>query len=274
VGVTQLRDAGFQDTQILMAGFSIQTLKSSGYDAPRLARSGVTLKELIAAGFDARDLRGAGFDAIQLRRNGYDDAKLLKDAGFDLSKLRMAGFEPIQLRAAGYNYQQLKAEGFNDIKLLSAGLLHELAYEALCEFFTSTKGKRWKIRLNWCSNKPFREWYGIRTELIIDANGNEEEHVVGIDLHDNNLTGFISPRIWLLVHLRYLSLSMNDLGGHIPICLSQMPQLQLLDLTNNPQLLPPDPNAANGDLGVFDGGMYPSQKVNVRSICIAVSNPF
>jgi hypothetical protein len=257
VAVIQLRDAGFQDGQILSAGYPIPTLKAAGYDAPRLARSGVTLKELVSAGFDTKDLREAGFDAIQLRTHGgaYEDAKVLKDAGYDLSKLRMAGFEPIQLRAAGYDYHALKAEGFNDIKLLSAGFLHELAYEALCEFFTSTRGKRWTIRLNWCSNKPFREWYGIRTEIIVDANGHEEEHVVAIDLHDNNLTGYICPRIWLLVHLRYLSLSMNDIGGYIPMCLSQMPQLQLLDLTNNPNLKPPDPNASNGDLGVFDGGM-------------------
>ena len=169
----------------------------------------------------------------------------------------------MDLRIAGFDYQALKTEGFSDIKLLTAGFLNELAYEVMVEFFTALKGKRWKIRLNWCSNKPFREWYGVRTEILRDPSGFEGEFIVGIDLHDNNLTGVITPRIWLLVHLRYLSLSMNDIQGRVPICLSQMPTLQLLDLTNNPHLKPADPDSQD-DLGVFDGGVESSAS---RQVC-------
>lgn len=236
VTIAQLRDAGMNDAKILVAGYSLQALKSAGFDAGRLAKGGMGVRELVMAGFTGNELRIAGFDALQLRKAGLDNASYLRSAGYDLSRLKCAGFEPSELRQAGFDYDSLREEGFSDHSLLAAGFTEEMARETLVELFEKTQGRQWRIRLNWCTHLPLRQWYGIHTELAINQFGHSVEHVVCIDLHDNNLCGELPDRMWVFIHLKILSLSMNNLYGCVPQCLPQMTSLQRVDLSHNPLL--------------------------------------
>ena len=38
--------------------------------------------------------------------------------------------------------------------------------EALIDFYKATNGDNWKNNENWCSDKPLKEWYGIKTSIL------------------------------------------------------------------------------------------------------------
>jgi ribosomal protein L13E len=232
----QLRTAGFSDAKILMAGYPVSELKEAGFDAGRLAKVGIGAKDLVTAGFTGKELRLAGFSAEQLRRAGMDRVGYLRASGFMLAELVNASFTVAELKGAGFDFDCLREVGVPDMLLLEAGFSEELTREVLLDLFEVTGGKHWKIKMNWGTNRPLREWYGVTVELGIHEMGHHMENVVGLDLHDNNLCGELSPRLGLLTHLKTLNLSMNNLHGLVPACLTQMKELMFIDLTSNPLL--------------------------------------
>lgn len=97
--------------------------------------------------------------------------------------------------------------------------------EALMALYNATDGAHWKRNDNWGSDKPFSEWYGVRTDYY----GN----VWGIDLTENNLTGVIPPEFCNFKKIGYIYLAYNNLQGEIPDNIGNMGTLIQLYLYNN-----------------------------------------
>lgn len=96
--------------------------------------------------------------------------------------------------------------------------------EALIAFYNATGGDNWTNNMNWCSDKPLEEWYGISF-----WNG----HVRNINLSYNNLTGQLPEELGKLAELNSLNLDSNNLTGEIPECISKLTSLQYLNLSFN-----------------------------------------
>ena len=68
---------------------------------------------------------------------------------------------------------------------------------ALMKFYEATKGDRWMNKLNWGSDRPLQEWFGIRTT---------DGHVTEIVLTGNHLEGNLPDELFELVYLERLVL--------------------------------------------------------------------
>lgn len=96
--------------------------------------------------------------------------------------------------------------------------------EALIALYKAAGGDNWTDNTNWCSDKPFNEWYGVSF-----WNG----HVRGLHLAENNLTGEIPAEIGKLTALEFLDLSWNQLNGNIPEEIGNFKNLRYFSLSQN-----------------------------------------
>ena len=96
--------------------------------------------------------------------------------------------------------------------------------EALIALYKAAGGDNWTDNTNWCSDKPFNEWYGVSF-----WNG----HVRGLHLAENNLTGEIPAEIGNLTALEFLDLSWNQLNGSIPEEIGNFKNLRYFSLSQN-----------------------------------------
>ena len=103
---------------------------------------------------------------------------------------------------------------------------------ALEAFYEATNGADWRLNVNWLTDVPLGDWYGVD----VDHNG----RVTSLGGSSNNLSGFLPPELGQLSQLRSLDLSSNQLTGPIPPELGQLSQLRSLDLRSN-QLAGPIP---------------------------------
>ena len=93
---------------------------------------------------------------------------------------------------------------------------------ALIDLYNSTNGSMWTN--SWNLESSPNQWYGVTIE---------NEHVVGINLHQNNLQGSISNSIEDLKHLEELNLAFNKITGELPLALSKLDRLKVLKLEMN-----------------------------------------
>ena len=94
-----------------------------------------------------------------------------------------------------------------------------LVLEAL---YNATDGPNWVNKLNWLSDAPLGEWYGVNT----DSSGS----VVQVNLGYNQLSGAIPPELGNLANLGGLFLEENQLSGAIPPELGRLGNLEDLYL--------------------------------------------
>ena len=117
--LNELRDAGFSAKELKLnkADFSSTDLKNAGFDATELREAGYSLTDLKIAGFDARALLGADWSPAELKAASFD-AKELYDAGCMILDLKKAGFDLAALKWAGLSISQLRCQ-FTAEQLLS-----------------------------------------------------------------------------------------------------------------------------------------------------------
>ncbi len=68
--------------------------------------------------------------------------------------------------------------------------------EALVALYIATDGPNWDRNIDWLSDAPLGEWYGVIT--------NDEGRVTLLDLHHNDLSGEIPPELGSLANLLVL----------------------------------------------------------------------
>ena len=103
--------------------------------------------------------------------------------------------------------------------------------EVLINLYNSTAGQNWTNTLSnespWLINDEtslVSDWYGITTE---------NDQVVSIDLHGNNLLGVITEDLGNLISLRTLNLSNNNLDSTLPDFFANLLEIENLDLSKN-----------------------------------------
>ncbi len=95
---------------------------------------------------------------------------------------------------------------------------------ALVTLYNATGGPNWENSVNWLTNAPLNEWYGVTTS--------PGGLVVGLNLEGNGLEGAIPRELGELHNLEILNLGYNRFSGTIPPDLGVLPRLKVLNLTN------------------------------------------
>ena len=111
-----------------------------------------------------------------------------------------------------------------------------LDYAALSVLFYNTKGLSWTNRSNWLTScDPCNGWFGVTC-----SNG----RVTDVQLPNNNLKGELPAQLSQLTQIQKLNLKNNQLSGCIPISLTALCSKQV-DISNNPEL------AEGGNWSIF-----------------------
>merc|ERR1712039_1139097 len=97
MGATELKDAGFEDKDVLKVGiFSPDVLKEAGYSASDLKNAGHPVSSFLSAGFTISELKHAGFTMLTL---------------WKMLALKKLGFTPYD-RLLGYRVAPLWKTGY------------------------------------------------------------------------------------------------------------------------------------------------------------------
>jgi hypothetical protein len=248
--IRHLKLALFSEWEILTAGYDVRDLRAAGYDVnllvPYLCSGscpGAKIKSmrararyLVGCGFTLAEIRLHGFTATQLLGSKLNiSAKAMLDAGYDVRELRAAGVDVSALMDAGLGIDQLLKVGYDDMKLLQhAEFIAAVERDILMDLFRLTCGERWKDSANWSSSHPISKWSGVKVAL--DRNSNVQR-VSELHLWGNNLSGELPARLVGLRMLQELHLQDNMLSGSLPEVYCQLPQLKIMDVTNNRKMI-------------------------------------
>ena len=105
----------------------------------------------------------------------------------------------------------------------------QIEKEALIALYNSLGGSGWTNKVNWCSDKPVEEWYGVTV--------NGEGFVTGVSFENNNLLGTIPAEIGNLTNLKSLRIvGEPGVTGSIPEEICNLESLETLQIENNESL--------------------------------------
>ncbi|WP_299311241.1 leucine-rich repeat domain-containing protein [uncultured Aquimarina sp.] len=97
--------------------------------------------------------------------------------------------------------------------------------QALIDLYNSTDGANWINNTNWLTDAPVCDWFGV---TVVDGK------VVTLYLLNNNLVGSFTSSIENLVNIKRLTISRNTgLVGNIPVSISNLSSLELIELSSN-----------------------------------------
>jgi len=97
---------------------------------------------------------------------------------------------------------------------------------ALVALYNSTNGDDWTDNAGWNTGDPCGDsWYGVTCD--------EDNHITGLSLSSNQLTGSIPPEIGNLTNLINLNLGFNQLTGSLPPEITNLIKLNSLSLYLN-----------------------------------------
>ena len=120
---------------------------------------------------------------------------------------------------------------YGDVKRITFALMTKILTEReiLEKFYYATNGPNWKRNDNWLSDKPLKEWYGIKVH-----EGSDEKFIIKVlDLYNNKLEGVLPKEIGKLTNLQWFYLNHNKLEGKIPKEIGKLTNLQWLYLNHN-----------------------------------------
>jgi len=120
---------------------------------------------------------------------------------------------------------------YGDVKRITFALMTKILTEReiLEKFYYAMNGPNWKYNNNWLTDKPLKDWYGIKVH-----ESSEEKFIVKtLFLTYNKLEGKIPKEIGKLTNLHTLHLYNNKLKGLIPKEIGKLANLQVLSLNNN-----------------------------------------
>jgi Leucine-rich repeat (LRR) protein len=108
------------------------------------------------------------------------------------------------------------------VTLLPPPTLSQIEWNALRDFFKSTRGQAWTNRSKWLNNSiSYCDWKGVTCK---------DNHVTQLDLTNNGLSGTLSKSIGNLTYIEKLDLSDNDIKVICTIihaCLSSLAFISL-----------------------------------------------
>lgn len=110
--------------------------------------------------------------------------------------------------------------------------------EALIVLYNSTNGDSWKNNSGW-KTPPLESdgfakwgtessWYGVTL-----SGGSEVDHVIKLNLSNNNLDGIIPPELGNLIYLQWMEACTNSLKGTLPNTMSSLKSMYWLSLARN-----------------------------------------
>lgn len=94
--------------------------------------------------------------------------------------------------------------------------------QALIDFYIATNGEKWNQ--SWDLNTDVSEWQGVTVK---------DNHVTGISLLFNNITGELPSSLGDLSKLRTLELSFNNIEGTLPTSIGMLSNLEVLAFNGN-----------------------------------------
>ena len=100
--------------------------------------------------------------------------------------------------------------------------------KALKEFYEAMDGDHWSNNTNWCSDKPFEEWFGLYTN-------SDKPYPQTISLQENNVCGHLPEGDCLvrLVGLSSMHLWGNHIGGELPPALEHIYAMNSIGMNSN-----------------------------------------
>ena len=101
--------------------------------------------------------------------------------------------------------------------------------EALVALYNATGGPDWEYSVNWLTDAPLGDWYGVTT----DARGRVISLYLGGTFSTEGLVGNLPDSIGDLTELEFLDLSGNRLSGPIPSAIGKLSLLTHLSLADN-----------------------------------------
>ncbi len=120
--------------------------------------------------------------------------------------------------------------------------------DALIALYNSTNGSNWDNNTNWLSAQPVDDWYGVTV-----SGG----HVTSINLNGNNLNGSLTKEFTYLPYLEILNLSQNpNLSGTIPTDLFYLTHMKEIDFEGS---------GFQGNIPTVISNMSGLEKLNLKS---------
>ena len=120
---------------------------------------------------------------------------------------------------------------YGDVKRITFALMTKILTEReiLEKIYYATNGPNWSFNDNWLSDKPLKEWYGIKVH-----EGSDEKFIIKVlYLYNNKLEGVLPKEIGKLTNLQKLYLNHNKLEGKIPKEIGKLNNLQRFSLFSN-----------------------------------------
>ena len=121
-------------------------------------------------------------------------------------------------------------EGTYGICVYDENLTCDGDFDLLIELYNSTNGANWDNNSGWVdgvagTNCDYCQWYGV------SCNGNGE--VIGIDLDHNSMSGTVPLSLSQITTLEVIDFWDNNLNDPFPVFWDQLPDITFIDLSNN-----------------------------------------